>query len=271
MCPAPVLRTFWALVPVTTVREEGDNGTSSISVPLANVLQQAAVADIRAESTSPPNPLAPLAAFGCLGCGGLRALRQVPCACHALSTRQVPALAGGLAVTKWKRFVLTHSTQLRPVWGDLPPLLCFSALLATSHWVTTFVDKIHQRKVRAGQFLSVPLRLGGTTWCLWSEGNTRGVGPASRPSLSPPDHEYVPVTRTGQSGVTLGRPPTCQPHPASHGWILVWDVCSVCSQPSLLSAVVIGSPLQPLHRRHALCPCLPRGTSMTWHGQPLLD
>ena len=143
MCPAPVLWTFRAMVPEMPVIEQGDDGRSPFLVPevrLANVLQPAAIADIRAQSISSPDLVAPPVAFGCLGCGGLRELRQAPCSCGALPTRQVPALLGGPALTKWNHFPLTHFTQVRHVWGDLPPLLCLSSLLATSHWVTTFVD-----------------------------------------------------------------------------------------------------------------------------------
>ena len=94
MCPAQVLRASQALVPATSVREQGDDGRSpflALAVCLANVVQPAAIADIRTESTSPPDPKATPAALRCLGCGGLRVVRQVPCACGALSTRQVPA------------------------------------------------------------------------------------------------------------------------------------------------------------------------------------
>ena len=180
-------------MPSAPDKERGEDAITALAARLSNVLHPATVADILTESASPPDPLAPPAAFGCLACGGLRKLKQVPCSCGALSTRRVPELPGGPAVTQWKRFVLTHFAQLRSVWEDLPPLLCFSSLLATSNWVTTFVDPKHRTKVKAGQYLSIPLHLAGTTWCFGSEGKSGRTGPANRLSLLLPDHEYVQV------------------------------------------------------------------------------
>ena len=183
-------------MPGLPVREQGDDGRSPfpmLAAPLADGLQPAAITDVRADSTSSHDPLAPPAAFGCLGCGGLR---QAPCSCGALSTRRLPALPGGSAVTKWTRFVLAHFAQLCYVCQDLTPLLCFSSLLATSR---------HRSKVRAGQHLSIPLRLAGTTWCLWSKGTSGRLGLASRLSLLPLDHAYIPIEALGQSWVVLGR------------------------------------------------------------------
>ena len=57
-----------------------------------------------------------------------------------------------------------------------------------------------------GQFLSIPLRPAGTTWCLWSEGTSGRVGPASCLTLLPPDHEYLSIDPIGQSGVILAAP-----------------------------------------------------------------
>ena len=47
--------------------------------------------------------------------------------------------------------------------------------------------------------------LGGTTWCLWSNGTLGRLGPGSRLSLLPPDHAYIPIEALGQSWVVLGR------------------------------------------------------------------
>ena len=192
-------------MPSAPDKGRGEDAIIALAARLSNVLQPATVSDILAESALPPDPLAPPAAFGCLGCGGLRELKQVPCSCGALSTRRIPELPGGPVVTQWKRFVLTNFAQLRAAWEVLPPLLCFSSLLSTSKWVTTFVDPKHRGKVKAGQYLSVPLHLAGTTWCFWSEGTSGRTGPANRLSLLQTDHVYAPVGPASHSGVVLRR------------------------------------------------------------------
>ena len=178
-------------MPSAPSAERGEDAIIALADRLHNVLQPATVSDILAESALPPDPLAPPAAFGCLGCGGLRELKQVPCSCGALSTRRILELPGGPAVTKWKRFVLTNFAQMRAAWEDLPPLLCFSSLLATYKWVTTFVDPKHRRKVKAGQYLSIPLPAPCGDHLVFLVGRHVGQDRPGQPLVPAPDGPRV--------------------------------------------------------------------------------
>ena len=81
-------------------------------------------------------------------------------------------------------------------------------------------------------------------------------------SLLLPGHEYVQVGPACQSGVVLGHPGFSVVPSKAWGWFQA-DICSVCLRPSLLSTLFIGRAPSPFPPGYTLCPCLPRGTSIT--------
>ena len=88
------------------------------------------------------------------------------------------------------------------------------------------------------------------------------MGPSSHLSLLSPDHEYVPVGPASHSGVVLGRPAAGSERSGARGWFQA-DICSICSRPSLISALLVGRDPHPIPQSIPSCPCFPRGTSIT--------
>ena len=204
---------------MTHHHERGDDGSAPIAAlvaRLSNVFQHGTPPEIRAKTPSCPDLLAPLATFSSLRYGTLHALQHEPCARGAPSTGLIPIAS--YCLPSPDTVELFCPRPLGPVLGHLPPQHCYTSLLATSHWLTTFVEAEYWRRVRKGQLLSVPLRLGDTVRCLRSEGRRGRLGPSTRLRVAPADHEYLPHNNSeGLSGVTVASPLLSLAQAAGHG------------------------------------------------------